>query len=207
MQKNIRKISILTLLLIVCLSTFFGCTNATKQIQSFNDSILNSNSLTLTLTSDIAALSTEAKMDGNKFYFRGLALLNIPAMYMEELENSAILYKKANGGWEKTETTKEEILSQLPLDITKIKDLNSIIDYKKFSFNKKTNKFELKEGNTIDFMGVTVKTFTYAFSETSTVIEFEINLGDIIAGLTTYKTFTLTISDVNSTSITLPSVS
>lgn len=190
------KIIIVFVLLVITALSLIGCTSP-KQIDRYYNKIQKADSLTIVMDMQVpifGKMSMIMKVDGNKEYTS--AIFDDVEKYTEVIGDKTYTYtQNILGNWVKTESNTEED------EASAGEEFEELLKSDNYQYSKDIKKFVLKEGVKPNFLNeMEADSVTLEIDDNTCIISGDANIEGMV------MSFSITIKDLNDTTITLPTV-
>lgn len=190
------KIIIVFVLLVITALSLIGCTSP-KQIDRYYNKIQKADSLTIVMDMQVpifGKMSMIMKVDGNKEYTS--AIFDDVEKYTEVVGDKTYTYtQNILGNWEKSESNTEED------EASAGEEFEELLKSDNYQYSKDIKKFVLKEGVKPNFLNeMEADSVTLEIDDNTCIISGDANIEGMV------MSFSITIKDLNDTTITLPTV-
>jgi len=192
-----RNFIIVMIILLALSFVLMGCTSS-KQIDRYYTKLEKADSATIVIEMQVpifGKIAMTMKVDENKQYTS--AMFDEPEEYKEVVKDTTFTYKQNNwGNWIKTESKAEED------EVSAEKEFEELFNSDNYKYSKELKKFVLKEGVKPKFLNeMEAESVTLEIDGTTCIISGEVNMEGMV------MPFSITMKDLNNTTITLPTAS
>jgi len=190
-----KRNSIVFIVLLAIAFVLTGCNNP-NQIEKYYQKLKDADSATIVMEIDapiLGKVKMTMKFDGNKSYVSSLA--GEGEKYRENIDNTTYTYtQNTYGQWIRSESPYEE-------EDAAAEELSGLFVSENYEYSKELEKFVLKDDVSSEvFDGMESESLTLEIDGDTCIIVGEVNNEGIVMPIT------ITIKNLNSTTITLPEV-